>query len=76
MVKIYAALFLLTSISASAQEVQWQKDIKSSTQDFLSTLSVTLDGQFLVSGSSIQPAEMTSLSLRGAYNTQVSVGVA
>ena len=65
MVKIYAALFFLTSISASAQEVQWQKDIKSSTQDFLSTLSVTLDGQFLVSGSSIQPPKMTTVSSSG-----------
>ncbi|MBA5246532.1 T9SS type A sorting domain-containing protein [Marnyiella aurantia] len=65
MVKIYSVLFSAICLTASAQEVQWQKDIKSSTQDFLSTLSVTVDGQFLVSGSSIQPPKMTSVSSSG-----------
>src|SRR5690606_19338022 len=65
MVKIYSVLFSMLFVSASAQEVQWQKDIKSSTQDFLSNLSVTPDGQFLISGSSIQPPKMTSVSSSG-----------
>ncbi len=37
-----------------AQKVSWQKNIDSNTQDFLSGLAVTIDGQYLVSGSSIQ----------------------
>lgn len=37
-----------------AQKVSWQKNIESSTQDFLSGLAITIDGQYLVSGSSIQ----------------------
>lgn len=65
MVKIYSVLFSMLFVSVSAQEVQWQKDIKSSTQDFLSNLSVTPDGQFLISGSSIQPPKMTSVSSSG-----------
>jgi len=37
-----------------AQKVSWQKNIGSNTQDFLSGLVITIDGQYLVSGSSIQ----------------------
>ena len=48
------ALFLCTILSTSAQEVVWQKDIKSSTQDFLSQVTTTIDQQYLISGSSIQ----------------------
>ena len=32
----------------------WQKDIKSSAQDFLSQITTTIDGQYLITGSSIQ----------------------
>ena len=39
---------------SSAQKVSWQKNVESGNQDFLSGLAVTLDGQYLVSGSSIQ----------------------
>lgn len=51
-----AAAFLLFGIAGlSAQETKtlWQKDLQSSTQDFLSGMSVTLDRQILLSGSSI-----------------------
>lgn len=48
------ALSLCTTMGVFAQEVLWQKDIKSSTQDFLSQVSTTIDGQYLISGSSIQ----------------------
>lgn len=56
------ALFLCAILNISAQErVVWQKDIPSSTQDFLSQVTTTIDGQYLISGSSIQvgkiPAE-------------------
>ena len=37
-----------------SQEVVWQKDIKSNTQDFLSQVTTTIDQQYLVTGSSIQ----------------------
>ncbi|WP_160140205.1 T9SS type A sorting domain-containing protein [Chryseobacterium sp. c4a] len=55
MKKIYlAALTLCTALGASAQNVIWQKDIKSSTQDFLSQVTTTIDQQYLITGSSIQ----------------------
>lgn len=59
MKKLYLVVTLLfATLNASAQEVLWQRDIKSSTQDFLTTLSVTVDGQYLVSGSSIQSRQL------------------
>jgi hypothetical protein len=48
------ALLLCTVLGMSAQEVVWQKDIKSSTQDFLSQVTTTIDQQYLITGSSIQ----------------------
>ncbi|KFE97129.1 secretion protein, partial [Chryseobacterium luteum] len=42
----------------SAQEVLWQKDIKSSTQDFLSQVTATIDQQYLITGSSIQTSKI------------------
>ncbi|QIY92398.1 T9SS type A sorting domain-containing protein [Chryseobacterium gallinarum] len=55
MKKFYMSAFTLCIIfSASAQEVVWQKDIKSSTQDFLSQVTTTIDQQYLITGSSIQ----------------------
>ncbi|WPO89326.1 T9SS type A sorting domain-containing protein [Chryseobacterium sp. HR92] len=53
--KIYlGALTLCAFLGTSAQEVVWQKDIKSSTQDFLSQITTTIDQQYLITGSSIQ----------------------
>ncbi|WP_449386949.1 T9SS type A sorting domain-containing protein [Chryseobacterium lineare] len=48
------ALFICTFLSVSAQEVIWQKDIKSSTQDFLSQITTTIDQQYLITGSGIK----------------------
>jgi len=45
---------LYTGLCISAQEVVWQKDLKSSTQDFLSQVTTTIDQQYLITGSSIQ----------------------
>lgn len=57
------ALFLCAFLSISAQEqVVWQKDIPSSTQDFLSQVTTTIDGQYLISGSSIQPGKVQAES--------------
>ena len=69
MKKLYiGVLFIFGILSVSAQEAKtlWQKDIKSSTQDFLTQLSITIDGQYLVSGSSIQPSKISSVSSDGA----------
>ena len=49
-----SACLVCTVLGVSAQEVLWQKDIKSSTQDFLSQVTTTIDQQYLITGSSIQ----------------------
>jgi len=54
MKKLIISLGVLAVGYSYAQKVSWQKDVESGTQDFLSGLSVTNDGQYLVSGSSIQ----------------------
>jgi hypothetical protein len=60
MKKIYSgACILCTVLGLSAQEVLWQKDIKSNTQDFLSQITTTIDGQYLITGSSIQSGPST-----------------
>ena len=52
-----SALTMCTILGVSAQEVVWQKDIRSSTQDFLSQVTTTIDQQYLITGSSIQSAK-------------------
>ncbi|MBK1897382.1 T9SS type A sorting domain-containing protein [Chryseobacterium paridis] len=55
MIKLYISVFsICTMLSLSAQEVIWQKDIKSNTQDFLSQVTTTIDQQYLITGSVIQ----------------------
>ncbi|MDR6546537.1 hypothetical protein J2810_002596 [Chryseobacterium rhizosphaerae] len=56
MKKLYfSALTLCTTTAVLySQSVIWQKDIKSSSQDFLSQITTTIDGQYLITGSSIQ----------------------
>lgn len=59
--KLYFAVpFLFSTLNTSAQELRWQKDIQSSTQDFLTQVSITIDGQYLVSGSSIQSNQLST----------------
>jgi hypothetical protein len=59
MKKLYtSAYFLCAILSVSAQEVLWQKDIKSTTQDFLSQVTPTVDLQYLITGSSIQSKKL------------------
>lgn len=66
MKNIYILLSLSLGITnINAQQVSWQRDIKSSTQDFLTQVSLTIDGQYLVSGSSIQPQKITSVASDG-----------
>jgi len=60
--KIYSgALFLCSVLGVSAQEVVWQKDIKSSTQDFLSQVTTTIDQQYLITGSSIRAGSKSQM---------------
>ncbi|PWN59589.1 T9SS type A sorting domain-containing protein [Chryseobacterium oncorhynchi] len=55
MKKLYMSAFTICTISLFySQEVIWQRDIKSSTQDFLSQVTTTIDQQYLITGSSIQ----------------------
>ncbi|AZA55462.1 T9SS type A sorting domain-containing protein [Chryseobacterium sp. G0201] len=54
------ALLMCALFHLSAQEVIWQKDIKSNTQDFLSQVTTTIDGQYLITGSSIQPSKVST----------------
>ncbi|SFJ98661.1 hypothetical protein SAMN05421692_3020, partial [Chryseobacterium indologenes] len=49
-------IFLYAYPNMKAQEVLWQKDIRSSTQDFLSQVTTTIDQQYLITGSSIRSA--------------------
>lgn len=51
--KINTAVCLLGYLAVSSQEVQWQKNIQSSTQEFLTAMTSTIDRQILLSGSSI-----------------------
>ncbi|WP_210151586.1 T9SS type A sorting domain-containing protein [Chryseobacterium scophthalmum] len=61
MKKLYmSALLICTTSVLYSQDVVWQKDIKSSTQDFLSQVTTTIDQQYLITGSSIQTAGKTS----------------
>ncbi|MBE4948314.1 T9SS type A sorting domain-containing protein [Chryseobacterium culicis] len=61
--KLYlSALILCAGLSIFAQEVVWQKDIKSSTQDFLSQVTTTIDQQYLITGSSIQSNKLQAES--------------
>jgi hypothetical protein len=61
MQKIYISACLMCAIlGVSGQEVVWEKDIKSSTQNFLSQITTTIDQQYLVSGSSIQSNKVST----------------
>ncbi len=55
-----SAVLLSTTAVLYAQDVVWQKDIKSHTQDFLSQVTTTIDQQYLITGSSIQAEKLTS----------------
>ncbi|MBT2620063.1 T9SS type A sorting domain-containing protein [Chryseobacterium sp. ISL-6] len=57
--KLYiSAFFLCNYLGVSAQHVLWQKDIKSSTQDFLSQVTTTIDQQYLITGNAIQASNL------------------
>ncbi|HBV13866.1 T9SS C-terminal target domain-containing protein, partial [Chryseobacterium carnipullorum] len=61
MKKFYSgACILCTILGLSAQKILWQKDIQSSTQDFLSQVTTTIDQQYLITGSSIQSQKFST----------------
>jgi hypothetical protein len=62
MKKLYISAFTMCTILSFAQELVWQKDIKSNTQDFLGQITTTIDGQYLISGSSIQSKKLSTES--------------
>lgn len=69
MKKFYLVISTLSVfISISAQEVKWQKDISSSTQDFLSGMTTTIDRQILVFGSSINQKSTPTSTATPATN--------
>ncbi|KXH81437.1 T9SS type A sorting domain-containing protein [Chryseobacterium kwangjuense] len=69
MKKFYVGAYTLcTLVGLSAQEVLWQKDIKSSTQDFLSQVTTTIDQQYLITGSSIQTGSLREPQGTGKQN--------
>jgi hypothetical protein len=59
MKKIIISMGILAIGYSYAQETLWQKNIQSSTQDFLTTMTFTIDRQILLSGSSIQAKNQT-----------------
>jgi hypothetical protein len=77
MKKLYmSALSICIFASISAQEVVWQKDIKSSTQDFLSQVTTTIDQQYLITGSAIQGGSLREPQATSLRNQATSVGSA
>ncbi|SMP22532.1 T9SS type A sorting domain-containing protein [Chryseobacterium profundimaris] len=70
--KIYfGAIFLCSVLGISAQEVVWQKDIPSSTQEFLSQITTTIDQQYLISGSSIVPSKGSANEQNNGYDLRL-----
>lgn len=63
-----STLTLCSILSVSAQEVVWQKDIRSSTQDFLSQVTTTIDQQYLITGSSIHPSTSSGTLQNNGYD--------
>ncbi|MFP3597935.1 T9SS type A sorting domain-containing protein [Chryseobacterium sp. SIMBA_029] len=66
--KLYISAFTMCTILGYAQEAVWQKDIKSSTQDFLSQVTTTIDGQYLITGSSIQSSKLQDNKQNNGYD--------
>ncbi|WP_312768990.1 T9SS type A sorting domain-containing protein [Epilithonimonas sp.] len=54
MKRLSISVGILALCHVHGQKISWQKNLESGTQDFLSGLVTTIDGQYLVSGSSIQ----------------------
>lgn len=67
--KLYPALLFLsgaTLLSAQESNTLWQRDLPSPTQDFLAAMSATIDGQILISGSTINTNNAQQISTGGS----------
>ncbi|WP_394664930.1 T9SS type A sorting domain-containing protein [uncultured Chryseobacterium sp.] len=64
-------LCVLLGSFSSAQEVVWQKDIPSSTQEFLSQITPTIDQQYLITGSSIRPSTSSGTAQNRGYDLRL-----
>jgi len=62
---------ILAVVYTHAQKVSWQKDLESDTQDILSGLAITIDGQYLVSGSSIQSYNPAGTNQNKGYDYHI-----
>ncbi|MPS74374.1 MAG: hypothetical protein E2590_14665 [Chryseobacterium sp.] len=71
MKRLSISVGILVLCHVHAQKVSWQKNIDSNTQDFLSGLAVTIDGQYLVSGSSIQKDQNPSSNQNKGYDYHI-----
>lgn len=75
MKKISISISLLLVVFSNAQETKtlWQKDIPSSTQDFLTNMTFTIDRQILLSGSGIQTQKSNTINQtqNSGYNYHV-----
>ena len=57
-----SALTVCVLMFTHAQEIIWKKEIKSSTQEFLSQVTTTIDQHYLITGSSIQSSKLQANS--------------
>lgn len=65
MKKLYgSALLLCTVANLFSQEILWQKDFESPSQALISQIVPTIDGQYLLTGSSIQDKQKNGYDLR------------
>ncbi|WP_312769888.1 T9SS type A sorting domain-containing protein [Epilithonimonas sp.] len=72
MKRIILSLGFLASGYSYAQETLWQKSIRSSTQDFLVTMTSTIDRQILVCGSSINASnQMQNPNINNGYDYHI-----
>ena len=73
MKQLYLSVLALVGMVTYGQEVTWQRNIKSNTQDFLSQLTTTIDGQILLSGSTIQTYQqpVSSTNQNNGYDFHV-----
>lgn len=70
MKKLCISIGILAMGYSYGQQVSWQRDIASSTQDLLSTMTSTIDRQILLSGSSInqKSQQLTSGNQNNGYD--------
>ncbi|MDP9961657.1 T9SS type A sorting domain-containing protein [Chryseobacterium lathyri] len=66
--KLYLSAFTICTILSNAQEIVWQRDIRSNTQDFLSQVTTTIDQQYLITGSTIHPSASSGTSTQKQNN--------